>query len=142
MESYGNLGNDHADGYSSVRVQAPQVDSVLILSNERALDKATASYSLNYRFKNTKGRTLTFLADYTQVKNSPLNYYDYSGSGPNYVRKQQITDNDYHIFSSQLDYVHPLTATFKFSGGAKYSLLKSTIEEVLNDWMNTSKCKF
>jgi len=137
LESYGNSGNDQSDGYSSVRVRSPQVDSVLILSNERELEKATASYSLNYRYKDTQGRTLTFLSDYTRVKNSPVNYYDYSGSGHYYVRKEQISDNNYHIFSSQLDYMHPLNKVFKFSAGAKYSLLKSTIDEVLNDWVNS-----
>jgi len=137
LESYGNSGNDQSDGYSSVRVRSPQFDSVLILSNERELEKATASYSLNYRYKDTQGRTLTFLSDYTRVKNSPLNYYDYSGSGHYYVRKEQISDNDYHIFSLQVDYMHPLNKVFKFSAGVKYSLLKSTIDEVLNDWVNS-----
>lgn len=136
LESYANSGDDQSDGYSSVRVRSPQVDSVLILSNERELEKSTSSYSLNYRYKNPKGRSLTLLSDFTMVKNSPLNYYDYSGSGHYYVRKEQISDNDYHIFSSQLDYIHPLGKVFKFSAGGKYSRLKAAIDEVLNDWTN------
>lgn len=136
LESYGNSGNDQSDGYSWVRVLSSSADSVLILSNERKLDKSTASYNLNYRYKDAKGQILTFMSDLTEVKNSPVTNYEYSGSGHYYVRKEQLSDNNYHIFSSQIDYVHPLNRTFKFSAGAKYSRLKATIDEVLHDWVN------
>jgi|GEM_PF-1387969 len=138
LESYGNTGSDQADGYSSVRVQSPQVDSILVLNTERELEKSTASYSLNYRYKDADGRSLTFMSDLTRVKNAPVNLYDYSGSDDYYVRKEQISDNDYHVFSSQLDYTQALSKVFKFSAGAKYSRLKSEIVEILNDWHHSA----
>ncbi|PRY50806.1 outer membrane cobalamin receptor [Arcticibacter pallidicorallinus] len=141
LEAYGNLGRSQSDGYSSVRVRSPQVDSVLILSSDREQEKATASYSLNYRYKDARGRSLTFLSDYTTVKNSPVNYYEYSGSGEYNVRKEQISDNDYYIFSSQLDFIQPLGNSFKFSVGAKYSILKATIDEVFDAYRYSYRYK-
>lgn len=103
-----------------------QIDSILVAQTRADRDRRQQTWNLNYRFDNSKGRSLNVDLDYGNYRNDskryqPNRYYD---AAENEVLTEIInsfdTPTDIDIYTFQLDYEDKLWGGV-FGAGAKFS---------------------
>lgn len=140
LEIYGTNTSNIINGSSNVLIESSaEEDSTTWMKDINNGRNNITSYSLNYFFKiNPKGRKIGVICDYTTVNREGSTLYDLTTNQLIDYKKENYSDNIFQIFTSQIDYVHPFQKNYNISAGFKYSNLKSTIDEMLENFINNT----
>jgi iron complex outermembrane recepter protein len=114
----------------SKQTSQSQIDSILVARSTADADRNQRTYNLNYRFDNSKGRSLNLDLDYGRYENDsrriqPNQYYDASGEIPlTEVINAFDTPTDIDIYTFKVDFEEKLLGG-NLSLGSKLSRVVS-----------------
>jgi iron complex outermembrane recepter protein len=128
------------------QAQPSRIDSVLRANNVSNQDRKNSSFNLNYRFDNTKSRTLNFDLDYgaylsDQLRDQPNQYFDATETKViTEVNNAFDTPSDIYIYTAKADYEDKLLGGV-FGFGSKLSKVKSDNTFLFFDVPNSEKIR-
>jgi hypothetical protein len=124
------------------QASTPQlIDSILVADTEADYDRSQQTYNLNYRFDNSKGRSLNVDFDYGKYENDskryqPNRYYDASEQNVlTEIINSFDTPTDIDIYTFQVDYEDNLWGG-TIGAGSKFSQVVSNNTFLFYDEIN------
>ena len=141
LEFYGMSSGDSFTIPSKVKVQsASGIDSTVIMNADGDGKYKTNTLSFNYIYTPSKTQSVNLLSDYSVISQNIEPLYNFSSDrspGRNFIKKSD-SKTSFYILSTQLDYKNEFDGNKTLSAGTKFSSIKTDVNELLMDFVNSS----